>query len=303
MASTLFFFDTMIYNYAPIIQLIDFTKQDNKFIPLTVVRRAKDHPCFKVTNRVIQTYMIRCKEDLTRLMPEVVMLCEFYGARAYIDVRPRTNKDACSEMLMKMAQNTTSGNYGNLLSSAASALAKSKPMKKIYLIDIDDLNYKEAVLRWLDINQLGIAMVSPEERTYLLADVKTVQGCHLLVTPFNRRAFVEEFPNVNVHANSVGTLLYYPDSLSPNKSNTELFWMTYYRDVYKIDLNITAHPEGYYTWEAIQMPLCTQLLETRSIDGYFPTYYEALKSAVHTIGKQLFGPDAFQGRIVKFRGR
>ena len=42
----------------------------------------------------------------------------------------------------------------------------------------------------------------------------TKQGVHLIVRPFNLKAFKDSFPDVDVHKNSMGTLLYFPESLS-----------------------------------------------------------------------------------------
>lgn len=45
------------------------------------------------------------------------------------------------------------------------------------------------------------------------AIIPTKQGCHLLVRPFNLKEFNNKFPDIDVHKNSMGTLLYYPSSI------------------------------------------------------------------------------------------
>ncbi len=54
-----------------------------------------------------------------------------------------------------------------------------------------------------------------------IAEVPTVQGCHLLCSPFNLMTFSQEFPDVMVHKNSMGTLLYMPDLNNNKKERNE----------------------------------------------------------------------------------
>ena len=38
---------------------------------------------------------------------------------------------------------------------------------------------------------------------------------NFIVEPFNVDSFNKDFPNIDVHKNSMGTLLYYPESIKP----------------------------------------------------------------------------------------
>lgn len=47
----------------------------------------------------------------------------------------------------------------------------------------------------------------------ILAELPTKNGIHIIARPFNLKEFHDIFPNINVHKNSMGTVLYIPDSL------------------------------------------------------------------------------------------
>lgn len=47
----------------------------------------------------------------------------------------------------------------------------------------------------------------------IVAEFPTKRGVHLIARPFNLKEFHDTFPDVDVHKNSMGTVLYIPDSL------------------------------------------------------------------------------------------
>ena len=186
------------------------------FCHMQIVRRAKDHKDEKVREGAIKTYFIRDDKHLRKIMPEVILLCEHYGARAYINVSPKSIEKLQKLMLVKLASLVCEGNIQNprkTLNSTAGALTSKNP---IWIVDIDDLSMKDTILNWFD-NYFKLDPTLPfcntREELYLRGIIPTKQGCHLLVKPFNLKEFSNSFPNVDVHKNSMGTLLYYPDSI------------------------------------------------------------------------------------------
>ncbi len=45
---------------------------------------------------------------------------------------------------------------------------------------------------------------------------KEYMSKHLITRPFNLKQFQETFPDVDVHKNSMGTLLYFPNNIKLN---------------------------------------------------------------------------------------
>lgn len=187
------------------------------FCHMQIVCRAKDHKDEKVKEEAIKTYFIRDEEHLRKVMPEVILLCEHYGARAYINVSPKNFEKLQKLMLVKLASLICEGNIQNprkTLNSAAGALISKNP---VWIVDIDNMEIKELLLGWFD-NYFKLDPTLPfyntREELYLVGTIPTKQGCHLLVRPFNLKEFQSNFPDVDVHKNSMGTLLYYPNSIS-----------------------------------------------------------------------------------------
>jgi hypothetical protein len=141
-------------------------------------------------------------------MPEIRLLCDFYGARAYINVAGKDFSKVNKLMLVKIATFVNDGIEGNSKKVLTSCAEKTKSSFPLWLIDIDtkDKEFKETVYNWLkayfDKNNNG--------ESWLKAIIPTVQGCHFIVRPFYLFGFSKEFPDIMVHRNS-GTLLYMPD--------------------------------------------------------------------------------------------
>ena len=207
----------MIDNFELIKSLFYFNEANDMFFHLQIVQRAKDHKGEnkKVKEGAIKTYFIKSREHLDSLKEEIILLCEHYGARAYINVSGKDFKNLQDILLAKLAEYNltyTVRNPRRILNSAAGELKSRNPR---WVIDIDDISIKNKVLEWLD-NYFKVrehSVANDRYGIYLYAEVPTKSGIHLISQPFNLQAFHEVFPDVDVHKNSMGTLLYYPNSL------------------------------------------------------------------------------------------
>lgn len=186
------------------------------FCHMQIVCRAKDHKDEKIKEGAIKTYFIKNEEHLRKIMPEVILLCEHYGARAYINVSLKSFEKLQKLMLAKLASLVCEGNIQNprkTLNSAAGALTSRNP---VWIVDVDNMEIKELLLEWFDTYfklDPTLPFCNTREESYLTSIIPTKQGCHLLVRPFNLKEFSSDFPDIDVHKNSMGTLLYYPDSI------------------------------------------------------------------------------------------
>ena len=194
----------MIDNFNLIEPLFYFNEVNNMFFHCQIVQRAKDHPEKKVKEKSIHTYLIRSKSHLLELKDEIILLCNHYKARAYINVSGKDFIEVNKLLLNKLA----SYNYDNniwainpfrLLNSCIGKVISKKP---IWIIDIDNLSIKDDVYQYF--KEIGY-------EGYGIIEIPTVQGCHLLTTKFNTNRFQAKFPNIDIHKNSMGTLLYCPD--------------------------------------------------------------------------------------------
>lgn len=220
----------MINNFELIKPLFYFNEANNMFFHCQIVQRAKDHKLDKVKEGAINTYLIRSREHLDRVKDEIILLCEHYGARAYINVAGKDFDAMQKLMLMKLARNVTENitqNPRKILNSTAGEVKSRGPK---WVIDIDDTSIMKSVADKLfelyadtwkkKDSDISVEALKEVGYDYIFAQIPTKQGVHLIVRPFNLQSFHKAFPNVDVHKNSMGTLLYYPKSLSI-KNNLE----------------------------------------------------------------------------------
>ena len=120
----------MINNIELIKPLFYFNEGNNMFFHCQIVQRAKDHKGEKVKEGAIKTYFIRSREHLDKIMPEIILLCEHYGARAYINVAGKDFSSLQSLLLMKLANDIHQDvvrNPRKCLNSAAGELKSRNP--------------------------------------------------------------------------------------------------------------------------------------------------------------------------------
>ena len=217
----------MIDNFEKIKEMFYFNEANNMFFHLQIVQRAKDHKGEgkKVREGAIKTYFIRSREHLDRVKEEIIFLCEHYKARAYINVAGKDFSALQNLMLVKLAEYNLNGTIVNsrrILNSAAGEL-KSRSPKWVVDVDnismLDDISNKvcELYIKAHKEKEPAISIKDIADRMMpaIVAELPTKSGVHLIARPFNLKEFHDTFPNVDVHKNSMGTVLYIPDSLSP----------------------------------------------------------------------------------------
>ena len=215
----------MVNNFEQIKSMFYFNEGDNMFFHCQIVSRAKDHKGEnkKVKEGAIKTYFIRSREHLDSLKDEIILLCEHYGARAYINVAGKDFKSLQTLMLLKLANDIDQGvvrNPRKCLNSAAGELKSRIPK---WIVDIDDISLKDSIKdRLFELyaqaysskgTNISVETIKAVSHLNIFAEIPTKNGLHLIVRPFNTKAFNEFFPNVDIHKNSMGTLLYCPASL------------------------------------------------------------------------------------------
>ena len=213
----------MIDNFDLIKPLFYFNENNNMFFHCQIVCRTKDHPGQKFQEGVRKTYFVRSREHLERLKEEIITLCNLYGARAYINPAGKDFSSVQTLLLMKIASDIHQGNVRNPRRCLNSAAGECKSRAPRWIVDIDNLDDKAAVLKWLTeyykqhiknkyaISEIGNDMWEASKSYYIMAEIPTNQGCHLIVQPFNLGEFQKSFPTIDVHKNSMGTLLYMPN--------------------------------------------------------------------------------------------
>ena len=213
----------MIDNFDLIKPLFYFKEGNDMFMHLQVIRRGKDHPDLPAANKTIQTYYVQSKEHLEKIKDEVIQLCEMYGARAYINLAGKGFEELAKLTNFKLSERLYNGDFKKIYKIFNSAAGELKSRETRWIIDIDDISYKEEVLKWLDVyfeKEMELGISGKDMRLfYCRTEIPTKNGIHLIIErPFNLQKFKDAFPNIDVHKNNP-TILYIPKSLDNGKSN------------------------------------------------------------------------------------
>ena len=202
----------MINNIELIKPLLNFTDPGD-FYMLYVLKRKKDQPEGERDNhqsvRTIRTYCIKSTEQLESRMPEIIMMCEMFKARAYIHVQRQNHRDVSLNMMVALAQRIQDGNHEQqgLFDSVVGQL---KTHEKRWIVDIDT---KDEVV--VNVAANAIDRVRPEGPN-IECIVPTKNGYHLITKRFDVMEFNKKMSQYG-HSLDIQkknpTLLYLPDSL------------------------------------------------------------------------------------------
>ena len=190
----------MIDNFELIKPLLEFPN-DDIYYHLQILRRGKDHPELPAANRVIKPYFICSLESLDYVEDEIKKLCEFFGARAYINLAPKSIKKTTMLQLKYLTQRVYEGDFKKIWKSWNTCAGEIKGEESRWVVDIDgDINENE-LRKFID----ELMPKTFDERT--ICKIPTKNGYHLITTSFNLQQFKEKYPDIDVHKNNP-TLLY-----------------------------------------------------------------------------------------------
>ena len=189
----------MIDNFKLIKSLLEFPN-DDIYYHLQILRRGKDHPELPAANRVIKPYFICSLESLDYVKDEIKKLCEFFGARAYINLAPKSIRKTTMLQLKYLAQRAYEGDFKKIWKSWNTCAGEIKGEKPRWIVDIDDTKWNY-IMDYID------TLEPYSMDTKYISNIPTKSGWHIITTPFNLQQFKEKYPNIDVHKNNP-TLLY-----------------------------------------------------------------------------------------------
>ena len=202
----------MIDNFELIKSLLEFPNNDI-YYHLQIIRRGKDHPELPAKNRMIKSYFICKLESLDYLKDEIKKLCEIFGARAYINLAPKSIERTTLLQFKYLSQRVYDGDYQKIWRSWDTCAGEVKGEKPRWVVDIDSKDKLEILRIKRFINSLSAKIlpmldtIPPTNRELVLTEIPTKNGIHLITKPFNLQQFKEKYPDIDVHKNNP-TLLY-----------------------------------------------------------------------------------------------
>ena len=206
----------MIDNFEQIKSLLKFSN-DDIYYHLQILRRGKDHPDLPAANRVIKSYFICKLESMDYIEEEVKKLCEFFGARAYINLAPKSIKKTTMLQLKYLTQRAYEGDFKKIWKAWNTCAGEIKGEESRWIIDIDEPlgeSERDSIIDFIDTLEPRITVTNGAEvkditSTKFVAEIPTKNGFHIITTPFNVLEFQKKYPNIDVHKNNP-TILYVP---------------------------------------------------------------------------------------------
>jgi len=192
-----------ICNFSMIEKLMKF-EDENDFYFIQILQRKKDNKEMKGSTVKLKSYYIYDLQQFQDKMLEIIQICEYFCARAYIHLIPRNAKIIALEMLELLAHNIKCNQYQGLYKLYNTICGRYIPKKnKSWIIDIDEHSNEkltEIINLLFLINPLG---------NKIIAKIPTKNGIHLITSPFNRKIFKEKYQDIEIHTNNP-TILYIP---------------------------------------------------------------------------------------------
>lgn len=197
-------------NYNNIIEYLPEVTNGN-FLFLQIVRRQKDVKDKKVKESSLYSKLIYNQKQLEEIMPIVIAICESMQARAYINLTPKSNevlrKNLAKQFVEEVCENNST--FPTRTFNKVVGSLEGKRNERYWMLDID--NDGEHAVTLPQYNKI----IEWTQYENVFADtIQSPHGMHVIVRPFNLKKWKEDnMPNIDIHKNSMGTILYYPSSI------------------------------------------------------------------------------------------
>ncbi len=201
-------------NFDQIRGMLDFSIPGT-FYFLQILKRRKDNPDLGKDMIHIADYYIDSLTKYDDLKPMIIRQCESENARAYFRLNRRGEKRVASEALKLMVEYVLSENYKPARSVYASCAGKypSEP-NKTWIVDLDWDGIPHGFTKDIYIDSVifsieAITKSYKPEVVQNITRIQTMNGMHLIVSPFRLDEFEKHWPKIDVHKDNP-TCLYQP---------------------------------------------------------------------------------------------
>lgn len=174
-------------NFDLIRPLLNF-RSDDDFYFLQVLLRKKDlkrNVQGTNNNRLVKAYYVRNLEYFDFIKPEVIELCNVFGARACINLNRRSYRKLAFQTLQKVTDLIVNEEYTKINKAYSSVCGKfSNETDKKWILDLDGEDFnttKEQILKVLP-------MCRPEGEKFV-AEIPSKSGLHIITKPFALNEF------------------------------------------------------------------------------------------------------------------
>lgn len=196
-------------NFEQIKGLLDF-KENGEFYMLQIMQRGKDQNDGRASSavRIIKSYFIKSVEYLEERREEIISLCEFFNARACINLNKKNFKQVSLKGLELMAHLVAHEEWHTFRTVFETACGQTGSCdgNKTWIIDIDTVSEEEMKDVVDALNQC-----EPFDVEKVVTAIPTPHGVHLITRPFNKKKFRDIYgKEIDIH-DGTPTVLYYKE--------------------------------------------------------------------------------------------
>lgn len=179
-------------------KIINFDNfNDDWFYQIFILKRKKDDSGLKKNSSLIKSYRVSNLEYLNRkLEEEIIPLCDFFKARAMINVNMKSYRKVAFESLKKLAEEISQEHYkaglDKLITSAGSTTGMVENKSKNWIIDLDskDEKYKQEIIRIINSKDM-LRGYNDGDNDRIIGIIPSKSGYHLVSNPFDINQFLE----------------------------------------------------------------------------------------------------------------
>ena len=157
------------------------------------------------TNRSFMDLYIHSDNELLKNEEFIKRICESVGARAYINLCPKSYQTSAKNAMMNMADAICTENWRRAKTAFKSAVAKSND-KRLFMVDYDEKDE-------LELNLIKEAIEATKNskdtrKNLVIETLPTKNGYHIICQPFDIGALSQPFQNLDIKKDAL-TLLYF----------------------------------------------------------------------------------------------
>ena len=196
-------------NFDQIEKLLNF-ENDGDFYMIQIMQRGKDQNDSRSSSkvRIIKSYFIESIEYLEERREEIKGLCEFFNARACINLNKKNKKQVSLKGLELMAHLVAHEEYHTFRSIFETACGQTGACDghKTWILDIDTKDE-------IEISYIieTILKCEPFVDDKIVAMIPTVHGFHLITKPFNKKSCKDRYSGTSDIHDGTPTVLYYKE--------------------------------------------------------------------------------------------
>ncbi len=150
-----------------------------------------------------KSYYIKSIDHLEKNMDEIISICDFHQARAYINLNVRSFEKIAFHLMKKISDilmNKDWKSCRNAYDSVCGTYGTGK--NKLWVVDVDDITSIDS-----NIPMLLRSLINETGQEPTIIKIPTLNGYHYITNPFDSSKFLKVYPNIDIHKNNP-TILY-----------------------------------------------------------------------------------------------